>query len=482
MSVIDTLQILIEADAHGIEGVLKKTLQTVTGTVNEINKQEVDWTSIFTRSVSPAIISGIAATFAFAIQQSLSFSQAMNTTGTAAGESSAQIAQTGQAALAMSSHVGSSAQEIANSMMQVSTLFGTNTQESKDVTEAMTKLADSGFGNLNDIVTASMGIFRSWGVTTSSQAITVLTDLMHAAEGAKESIPALTSQFSSFSDQLPTADKNLTSFNGLISTFGSEIANLGVAGAQGIFAALATSASSAAGPMEIMGTSFEKVQKSLLTDGGLTAINNTSEYLSRMGPGAALVATNFGLSATQVGQFQANAKGLTKIATDAKDIATNTQSITDAWNQSDSAIREFIIDYHKLQDLFNSSHISDAFMGIAKGLGSVIDEYQKSFTRFTDSIGSNIAKTQIFGGLNSTIQMAGGKSGMFDQSILDRIDQKAEQTGLIDSLKGALESGIKGDQYAYTAKTFNLTIPSGTTGLSPQQIAQQIYRNFQGTP
>lgn len=346
--VIDDLQILISADAKGIENVLKKTVQTVTGTVDSINSEEVDWTSIFTASVSPAIIAGVASTFALAITNAVQFQASLMTAGTAAGDSADQIAQVGQAALATSTQVPASAEDIANAMLQLSSVFS-NVNDQQNVAAAMSELSASGFGDLNDIVNSSIQIFKDFGVTTADQAVTVLTDLMHGAEGAKESIPELVQQFSPFDTAFVSAGAKVGDLNGLIATFAGEVKDVGATNAAQIFQALAVSSNNSVGPMELLGINLTAVRKSLLDDGGLDAIEKTSTTLGKMGPSAQIIATQLGFSSQAVSSFQENAKKLPQVANDVTGIATNTQTIKSAFDQSDNSLRDFITDWNTLK-------------------------------------------------------------------------------------------------------------------------------------
>jgi hypothetical protein len=495
--ILDELTILIDADSKGIESTLKRTLQIVTGTVGQMNKEEVDWTSIFTRAVSPALIGGIASMFAFAIGQSLNFQEAMNTTGTAAGESSGQIAQTGASALSASSAVGQSAQNIANAMLQVSAIFGTNTDATNEVTQAMTQLADSGFGSLNDIVAATIPLFQQFGVTTSDQAITMLTDLMHGAEASKESISALAGQFIQFSPALVAAGASFSSFNGLISDFAGRVQSLGLAGADAAFKALADSANSPVGPMELLGQNLTTVKTSI-TSGDITGlIDNLSKKLFSMGSSAQIVATNMGLSADQVNLLQAAFKKLPTTDADIKNTATSTQSIHDAWLQSDSAIREFTADWNKLVALVTSGTIGNAMTQIGKTIGSTLDS-------LTSLINGNAIQS-IFGptGIAAINKLAGITPAQSAAALLQE-DQtnlgtqltnngfSAKQISSIDSAAGsnqslitalttALQSGISSSNTSYgnINKTFNLSLPS-SGNVSASALAALLYKSFQG--
>lgn len=512
-TLLDTLLIKIDGDARGIQSVIKQAVSSSVGAVNEINKQEVDWTSIFTRAVSPAIIAGIASTFAFAIDQSLQFQQAMNQTGTAAGDSTAQIAQLSQQALGLSTVVPASAQDIATAMTQVGTVFGQNSAATNDLVQQMAELSASGFGPLSDIVSSSLELFKQFGATTETSATQVLTDLMHAAQGADESIPSLTSQFASFANQLPAADKSVSSFNNLIATFASEVVNLGSAGAAQIFQAIGTASNFSNPALTSLAGGMSSITKSLLSDGGLSAIETLTTKLQAMGPNAALVASGFGLSAEQVAQFQTNASKLPDVAKDAKNIADNTQTIQQAYDGAKGSLTELdLLWNHFKADAINVGSIflpvvgmwaqslnqmltaSDTFFTQVKGgWDTVISDFTSNgwtgaFQDILTGVGTTLANTfknplasltnPASAGLNEALQ---GSGVGFDQGTLGRIDQSASSSGLIDSLVNALSTGIKQGQYAQLTNTFNLTVPAGSTGLTAKQIAAQLYQQFQGT-
>lgn len=494
MAVLDTLSILIEADSSGLTSQLKTVVKGVVSAVESINSEGINWEKILGATATPAIIASVASAFALAITQSLQFQNSLNTSGTAAGETSDQIAATGQAALSMSQTVTPSAQDLANAMLQVSAVFGTNTQATQDITQAMAELSDSGFGNLNDIVSASLNIFKQFGVTTESQGVQVLTNLMNAASGAKESIPALADQFGSFSDQLPGVDKNVTTFANLISTYASEVKNLGATGAADIFAALATSSNTAVGPMELLGISFGEVQKSLLTDGGLTAIEGTSTTLKNMGPGASLVATQFGLSATQVGQFQTNASKLGQIAIDAKAIATNAQTIPGAFDQSDSSIRQLMLDWNTLKADMTSNAIVEGIDLIAKALLGVITGFQV----IAIGIASVMDGIELLGKI--ALDVITGNFGQISKDAASTMNQISNLGALeIQKLGGDGSNAFTGPSGAFgggntnstnsnptstvSSTQFNNTFNIQTTNnpaFTAQSINNQLYNQFQG--
>lgn len=71
----------------------------------------------------------------------------------------------------------------------------------------------------------------------------------------------------------------------------------------------------------------------------------------------------------------------------------------------------------------------------------------------------------------------------FSDSQVTAINANAQMHGDIQQLIAALTNGIstKSSSYATLTNNFNLTAPPGATTLTAQQIAAQLYKQFQGT-
>lgn len=502
MTVIDNLQVLISADSANIETVLKKTLSTVTGVVGQMNKQEVDWTSIFSRAVSPAIIAGVASMFAYSIEQAVEFQEQMTNTGLTVGDTTNQIGALGEATQGIyDTSLGSSQQQIAGAMTQLGTVFGQGSETTTNLTQSMAELAPT-FGALPDIVQASLTVFKQFGATTQTQATQVLTDLMHAAQATGESIPTLVSQFSNFSQQLPASTKNVNSLNQMMSTFAAEIVQLGPEGAENIFKALADSSNSKAGPMEILGQSLQSVDDSLLKNGGLSAIEQLSTQLLKMGPGAALVASGFKLSAEQVSQFQTNAKNLPQVAANAKQIATNVGTIADVMNTKiNTAQGSWELFFHTIKTDMQSfgSLFSPVVQKTGQGLNMILNTTTGAISDAINSYGGLLAKVT---GVPSTVTGSNYSAGNPQGALYSQLGNLLSGTGvniggggmlniedtavsagsgMLQSLIYALQTGIKQGQYTSLVNTFHLNVPEGAQGLTAKMIATQLYNQFQGT-
>ncbi len=183
---LDTLKILIEADASGLQSQLKSATNTITSFVSSMNKQEVDWTSILSRTISPAIISGIAASFAMAIESAVSFQNAMQLAGANSQASfNAASDQMSSAALGISNATGASAAETAAALGKLTQLFGKDTPTAIAATNEAAQLASITGMSLADTVNMLIPIFDAWGIKTVPQVTQAVTDLYTASQNGK---------------------------------------------------------------------------------------------------------------------------------------------------------------------------------------------------------------------------------------------------------------------------------------------------------
>jgi hypothetical protein len=515
----DELKILITGDTAGLETAMKKALNVVQGGVGQMNAQEVDWTGIFERAVSPAIISSVASIFAFAIDQSMQFQTALNETGTAAGQSSAQIGQVGASSQQIAELTGQNATDIASAFAAITPIFADAATQLTFVADA-SQLAASGFGSLSDITQSSLPIMQMFGATTSQQVNDVLTELMHSAEGSGESFSAFAQQFMSVAPDLKAGGASLSDLNTILSGFSAEVANIGIDQASAAFATFGKVISGTNPALNALFGSSKALLDVVKNQGLPQALADMGEKIKASGQSANLLYTNFGLSTLAIDGLESSATQLPAVATDAQKIATNGQSIADAFNQSDSAARELSKDWQTFKTIMQDPAVATAAEDVAKALGDVldaekwiVDHASEVFTAIVNpfsTIGDILSKLpdligsifngsamksieNIFGNISSSVSSLLGTqtSGLnkalqgtgvgFSQSQLSGIDQKASSTGLVDSLVSALQSGIKSGQYTTLNSTFNLNVPQGSQGLTAKQIAQQLYNQFQGT-
>ncbi len=186
MSVLDTLEVLIEADASGLESQLKAASNNIQSFVNKMNGENVDWKKILSSTIDTSLISGIAATFATAIASAVSFQNAISTAGAnsqqAFNDTSGQMTT---AALAISNGTGQSAADTAAALGSLTQLFGSDTPTAIAATTEASKLATITGIALGDVVKMLIPIFDNWGIDTVPGVTKAVDDLYTASKNGK---------------------------------------------------------------------------------------------------------------------------------------------------------------------------------------------------------------------------------------------------------------------------------------------------------
>jgi len=177
--VLDTLEILIEADRSGLESQLKRAGNSIQQFVSSMNKQEVSWTTILSKSITPALIGSIASTFAIAVSQALQFQDAMKTASlTSSSSFGDNTAAMSNSVYDMSAKTGQSANDIAGALGTVSQYYK-DAATAQDILNVVTEEATIRNQNVVDVAKELVPLFYEWGVKTApdaSKATAVLND------------------------------------------------------------------------------------------------------------------------------------------------------------------------------------------------------------------------------------------------------------------------------------------------------------------
>ena len=199
MATLDTLKILIEADARGLSTQLKRATDSVLGFVDKMNDQQVNWQKVLAGSLDTAIISGIASSFALAIEQTLSFQNSLlnvsNNTGAALGSTSDQM----NLLTTMAGQTGAGIGDTTAAFEAFYKQFG-NAAAAQTLTTQAGQLALASNQNLSELMPTLIQLFNQWGITTLPAAEDALTGLVNAAGKGKFTLDEL---ISTISDQGP---------------------------------------------------------------------------------------------------------------------------------------------------------------------------------------------------------------------------------------------------------------------------------------
>jgi S-methylmethionine-dependent homocysteine/selenocysteine methylase len=180
---LETLEILIEADRSGLTSQLKRAGSDIQNFIQQMNRQEVNWTSILSKSVTPAMIAAIASTFAIAVTQALQFQSAMQQASLGAATSlTNNSAQMSGAVYAMSNKTGQSATDIAGALGTVEQVFK-DTATAQAMLNVVSQEAFIRHQNVADVAKELVPLFEQWGITSApaaSDAMAILNDSVKA--------------------------------------------------------------------------------------------------------------------------------------------------------------------------------------------------------------------------------------------------------------------------------------------------------------
>ena len=305
-TLLDTLLIKIDADARGVKGVIQQAISASVSGVGSINKQEVDWTGIFSRSVSTAVIAGIAAEFGQAIMQYTQFQAAtmnLNNVGTTATQGFASsINQLGGQAYSLANSAGASIGDTAQAFESFSKAGLDGASATYAVSEAAGIARTTG-QSMGDVVTELVGLFQQWGVSTLPQVQSALTGLANAAGNGQFTFQELVNTIS----QQGTALAGKTDISSVAIQLASLSDQSGVSKQSILNDFTAISQAAASGLADPMNTLVGNMSTAISSgpNGLITAFDLIKTHVDQWGPAVAnSVAAGMGLSAGDITNFE----------------------------------------------------------------------------------------------------------------------------------------------------------------------------------
>lgn len=167
---LDTIEVLIQADVRGLEGQLKRAGSLIDDFVSGAGTKEINWKNIFTKSLTPAVVAGIAAVLANTIVNAMQMQTAIVTSsqqsGTAFGNTTQDMTNN---ALDMAAKTGASATDIATAMGVVGQTFK-DTATAQAVLNTVTEEAYIKGTSVTDMAKTLVPLFESWNVSGADTA------------------------------------------------------------------------------------------------------------------------------------------------------------------------------------------------------------------------------------------------------------------------------------------------------------------------
>lgn len=411
----------MEADVTSIEGSMRRAIAVVTGAVQDINKQEVNWTSILTRTVTPAIIGSIAAQFALAIANFTQFQNAAmnlnNVVGPATKGFSGSVADLGDKTFDLANTAGVSLGD-ATSAFQQFAKAGLDTTAAYKATIEAAGIARTTGQSLGEVTTELVALFENWGIHTLPQVEDALTGLANAASQGQFTFQELVSTISDKGAELSgkTDIKNVALQLAALSTQSGMTKT-------SIIDDFNTIANASADPLNRMNLLVGDMSKYITSgpDGLITAFSAIKAHIDAWGPAVrATLGAEIGLSAADVRQFEHTTK----------DAFTNAAATTDLMR----------------------SHLTDLNTLIEKNT-TALEKLNMQWNRFQNNIIAGIemmSKVPQNGFMSPPSSIAGGTGpgGFSAPSTIGNIKQAGATFNNIFNISGVADSSKTSDSIA----------------------------------
>lgn len=512
---VDSLHVAIEGDAQGLSSVFQKGLKDAKGFIEQMNDQQVNWKSIFAKSLSPALISGIAGTVALAITKALSFqndlAKASATASTSFADSSGTMSQ---AALGISKSTGVAAGDVAAALGSVSHYYKDTAMQSL-IAESASKLAAAGFGDVNDIAIRLAATLDAWAIKSVPEAKDAIDALVIGARNGEFSLFELTDAIRSSGEALRTST-SISEATASLAALSTQVGFTKVT-ALNAFNVIADAVLSPKTNMTAMAAGFGNIAAAVKDGGVEQAMLNfenhirtnslmTQEFAATIGLSAQTVKSFADTSSEDVERFK---NSIASLKTEFKDGLNKTV------NDSTSAIKSLKISWNAFEVALTSSkeatnmvsQLAAAFgtlasniqesgvvMGTLKAswegtktyfsdMGSMlqllnmrVNDYNRASSATTVSTDASISTTQqLMARQGLTSLLGSALSGDQIRSFISK--GTASGLSLQDLLSGA--QGSAGNKQNVFNSTFNIH-NSGSEKLTGEKILSQLYSEFQG--
>lgn len=502
MAVLDTLEILIEADSRGLETQLKKATSTITSFIDKMNSQEVNWESILAGSLDTAIIAGIASSFALAIEQTVQFQNSvlnMNNIATPATQSFADsINQIGGQAYQLAQSSGQSLGDAA-AAFETFSKAGLDSATATYAVNAASQIAFATGEKFSTVVDELSQLFKNWGVTTVPQATAAVTGLANAVQNGQFSFDELVNAITPQGPFL-SAKTNITDVSVSLAEM-SDQTGVTKDTVLSVFGAISAGVKNKTADINLLVGDMSKYISSG-PEGMITAFQAIKDKLDQFGPEVSTtIGTSMGLSKQDVAEFSNTTDEEFKIASDAADYLlkhlkslnditdANTPEVaklTKAWNDLVTTFDSFVLPpaISALTSIFDGAN--EALKTMVKGISSFSSG--SGFAQFIADIAGGGAGAATGAAIGTAIlpgagTLIGGAAG-----ALAGINLAELGNTIATSIGNFFQKNTPSSQNPVANNTnvnlntvLNVNGAGGNAKAVGENIGTQLYNHFQGT-
>lgn len=505
MNAIEALQILITADASGIEGVLKSAGSDITQFIQKASKKGIDWQKVFSASAMTFAATSAGALFATMIARTMQFQAALIGSSTDASSTFGNYSSAmGDSAVKIANTTGQSTDALIGSLAQTVTHFG-DVATGIMVAQKAAELAGLGFGNLDKNTQQISDIMKNDMVTSADQVSTKMDQIFVASKNSNLGLDEFLSILSNLGPSIASVP-----FNTLVSSLAAFSKRVGVTGpiAQDVFTHIANWIALPNSVATIMATStVPNLYKAIQNKDPIAALQAIEKEMSKGSVSATALAQQTNLSNDSlIIMGKQGSKSVQSLKTSFYDLKKGVDSSNgslDVFAENNiSSTQELQKAWQSIQNLLISIATSPLIMDITKHISEMADAATMLVKDLSGANGIVTASTDVIAGLSGISYYANryatkneaaqalqnqlntsGMSSVESAKIMSKAEQAPDNVNLMNELVQALKMGTMGMSSSQTAtlySTFNITAPQGGESMTAEQITKQLYKQFQG--
>jgi hypothetical protein len=477
MATVDTLTILLEADASGLTTKFNQAYNQVKNTVSKMNSQEVDWTSILSKSISPAIITEVAAMFANAIVQYTQFQQAamnINSVGTQATSDFANsIGDMSGEAYTLAQSAGRSIGD-TTSMFEKFSKAGLDAEAAMAATTAASGIARDTGMDLGTVTSELATLFSNWGVHTLPQVNNALDGLVNASGQGQFGFEELIQTISEGGNML----KGSTSIADTAMQLQhlTKEGNLSESAAKTMFDTFIKGFSDTTSPLNIFLGGFDSIKNKLKgSDGLIGVLQDVTDKVHAYGQNTGLAAQILGLSAEEAAIFGSATDKSMRDAAKASDEALKSMTPWQKFLKDHTTqVGQLDIEWNKLQTSFTSFVVPTAI--------SALTEMLHDINTVIEDLSNIDMKKGALSLLSGVMKLVADESKILAPVMADMVAPGASQAFRLaaGASSNSSSSTTNNNMPITNNNTFNIQ-SAGSGAATTQQINSALNKSFYGT-